>query len=111
MADRTVPRLPKLPELTWLQALLLLGGAFVFAAFIWGVRRYDVYTDRSPSAPEGSVIAATIDRTSPDWPAFEAKLPEKARQAMSVAGDLKSVTLFAVPGMGPDLDWWTVEAL
>lgn len=122
MADRTVPRLPKLPELapwrgtrstglTWLQALLLLGGAFVFATLIWGTRRYDFYVDRTPSAPEGALLAATIDRTSPDWPAFEAKLPEKARQALFVAGDLKSVTLFAVPGTGPDPDWWTVEAL
>jgi hypothetical protein len=111
MQDRTVPRLPKLPELTWLQALLLLGGAFVFASLIWGARRYDVYVDRTPSAPENAVFAATIDRSSPDWPAFESKLPEKARQALAVAAGLKSVTLFAVPGTGVDLEWWTVEAM
>lgn len=111
MADRTVPRLPKLPELTKLQALLLLGGAFVFA---WTVRfalRTDVFVDRTPSAPEDAVLAATIDRTSPDWPAFEASLPEGARQALAVAADLESVTLFAVPGESGELLWWTVEAL
>ena len=111
MADRTVPRLPKLRELTKLQALLLLGGAFVFA---WAVRfalRTDVYVDRTPSAPEGAVLAATIDRTSSDWPAFEAALPEKARQALAVASGLESVTLFAVQGDGGALQWWTVEAL
>jgi len=110
MPDRTVPR-PKLHELTKLQALLLLGGAFVFAALIRGVRHYDFFVDRSPSAPEGAVLAATIDRNSEDWPAFEAKLPEKARQALFVAGDLKSVTLFAIPGAGDELEWWTVEAM
>ena len=111
MADRTVPRLPKLPELTWLQALLLLGGAFVFSLLIWGSRRYDLYVDRTPSAPENSILAATIDLTSPDWAAFETKLPEKAREALFVAAGLKSATLFAVPDGQGDLQWWTVEAL
>ncbi len=111
MADRTVPRLPKLPELTKLQALLLLGGAFVFGMGVWASGRYDVFVDRTPSAPEGAVFAATLDRTVPYWSAFEAVLPEKARQAFSVAAGLETVTLFAVPGTGAELEWWTVEAM
>lgn len=40
MLDRPARKLPKLPELTKLQALLLLGGAFVLAAVIWTVTQY-----------------------------------------------------------------------
>lgn len=111
MQDRTVPRLPKLPELTKLQALLLLGGAFVFGMGIWAACRYDIFVDRTPSAPKGAVLAATLDRTVPFWSDFEAVLPEKARQALAVTEGLDTVTLFAVPGVGGGLDWWTVEAL
>lgn len=106
-----LPKLPKLPELTKLQALLLLGGAFVFAALAWGAARYDVFTDRTLSAPETAVFAATVDRTSPDWAAFEASLPEGPRQALAVAADMKDPTLFAVRGEDGALQWGTVEAL
>lgn len=111
MAARTLPRLPKLPKLSKLQALLLLGGAFVFGAAILGACRYDLYVDRSPAAPESSLFAATIDRASQNWLTFEPKLPERARQALSNAGSLKSVTLFAVPGAGSEPEWGLVEAL
>lgn len=111
MADRTVPRLPKLPELTKLQALLLLGGAFVFGMGVWAACRYDLFLDRSPSAPASAVFAATIDRAAPEWPALEARLPEGARQALAVAGDIETPTLFAVRDAGGGLAWSTVEAL
>jgi len=89
-----------------------LGGAFVFASLGWAALRYDLVVDRTPAVPDDAVLAATIlDRRSEDWLAFEAKLPEKARQALSQAGDLASVTLFAVPGAGIELDWGLLEAL
>lgn len=106
----TLRKLPRLPELTKLQALLLAGGAFVFASAFWAACRFDVFIDRTPSAPAGTVFAATVDRRSPHWPELEAALPEKARQASRVAEGLDSMTLFAVPG-ADGLEWWTVEAL
>lgn len=105
-------KLPRLRELTKLQALLLLGGAFVFAVVAWTACRYDFFVDRTPSAPEGAVFAATVDRTAPDWASFEASLPEGPRQALAAAADVKAPTVFAMPdaeGMG--LQWSTVEAL
>ena len=112
MADRTVPRLPKLHELTKLQALLLLGGAFVFAVLVWGFRRYDLVVDRTPAAPEDSVMAATIYGVqTEEWRGFAAKLPERARQALSNVGELDSVTLFAVPDETGKLQWGVLEAL
>lgn len=112
MADRTVPRLPKLPELTKLQALLLLGGAFVFVAFASISLNYAVVVDRTPGVPAGAVAAATLlDRSSEYWRVFEAKLPEPARQALAQAGDARTVTLFAVPGSDGSLQWGLSEAL
>lgn len=111
MAEQPLPKLPKLAKLSGLQALLLLGGAFVFSALAWGFNRYEIVADRTPAAPEGAVFAATLlDRTGQDWPAFEAALPEEARKALAVADGPESVTLFAVP-QGKELQWWTVEAM
>ncbi|MEK7546378.1 MAG: hypothetical protein AAB554_04890 [Patescibacteria group bacterium] len=121
MAARTLPRLPKLPKLAaWrsftrlsgFQALLLLGGAFVFASVAFVSSRYDVIIDRTAAVPESSVLAATItDRFDEHWPAFESRLPEKARQALSRSGNARSVTIFAVHGPSTELDWSSLEEL
>lgn len=108
----TAKILPKLPKLTKLQALLLLGGALVFVALAWTTRRYDVFVDRTASAPEDAVFAATIDRASRDWADFETSLPEGPLQALAMAADARRPTVFAVrDAEGTGLQWGVVEAM
>lgn len=114
-----VPSLAKLKtiKLTKLQALLLLGGAFVSVVGIWTVTHYHFLRDTTPQVPANSVLAL---RFMPIGPVsrFEAKrqkivsvLPLEAQQAINLAGQGQAWTLFAVPGEEGSLQWWILEAM
>ncbi len=111
--------LPKLPKLTLskLQALLLLGGAFVFAtALVLGLR-YRLALDTTPTVPARAVVALSILKKDPSffagqpWQRFLASLPAPAAQALTQATPGQSMTLFAVPDENGGLQWSLVEAL
>ncbi|MFA5854392.1 MAG: hypothetical protein WC866_04910 [Patescibacteria group bacterium] len=103
-------------KLSGLQALLLLGGAFVFVGFLI-VRSYTLVLDTSPTAPPQSEIVLSIvkrDETflkSAAWAKFLAALPKEAAQALSQAQADHTATLFAVRGEDGALAWGLVEAL
>lgn len=111
MAALTLPKLPKLRELTRLQALLLLGGAFVFGACAWASGRYELIADRSASVPESAVLAVSVPRRTEDWIALETILPEPAKQALSQAEPDRSATIFAVSDQDGSLQWGLREAM
>lgn len=116
MAAPTLQKLPKLRELTKLQALLPLGGAFVFAV---GLLFYThrLVLDTSPTAPpQSEIILSFLNReeaflSTPAWQRFVAALPDEARAAVSQAVPSHSATLFAVRSPKGALQWGLVEAL
>ena len=111
--------LPKLPKLTLskLQALLLLGGAFVFASCLFVACRYRLALDTTPQAPPGTVAVLSVlrrdeaFRNSQPWKKFLAALPKEAGFALSQAVPGQAATLFAVRGQEENLQWGLVEAL
>lgn len=103
-------------KLRGLQALLPLGGAFVFAV---GLLFYThrLVLDTSPTAPPQSEIVLSILRrdsaylsTAP-WQRFLTSLPKEAGFAVSQAVPGQTATLFAVRSQDGVLQWGLVEAL
>ncbi len=111
--------LPKLPRLTLskLQALLLLGGAFVFASVIAVGLRYRLVLDTTPTVPDRAVVALSVLKKDPaffasqSWQRFLASLPAPTAQALAQATPGQSITVFAVPGENDGLQWGLVEAM
>lgn len=98
------------------QALLLLGGAFVFVVFLL-LRPYALVVDTGPTAPpESEIIFSFLRRdtaflTSEPWQKFLASLPKEAVSALEQAPAGQTATLFAVRGEDDSLHWGLVEML
>lgn len=114
--ELNLPKPRKLPELSKLQALLLLGGAFVFVAYLL-LRPYALVLDTSPIAPPRSEIALSVLRhdeaflKSAAWEKFKAALPKEAQAALTQAAPGESTTLFAIRDENGVLRWGLAEAL
>ncbi len=112
-----VPTLPKLNglKLTKLQALLLLGGAFVLAAAYWSASRYRLVKDPTGSAPSTSTVVAHFLPQDPDSDPEKGRarlfsaLPREARETLASASPNEAVTLFAVPSDDGRLLWTRLD--
>ncbi|HTK04709.1 MAG TPA: hypothetical protein VL500_03935 [Candidatus Eisenbacteria bacterium] len=112
-----VPSLPKLKaiKLTKLQALLLLGGAFVLAGAGWLLLNDRLVLDATSEAPASSLLvlqflpkkAGTAEEEASRK--FLAALPPEAQSAAAQAAPGRTVILFATPGQGDALQWGTLE--
>ncbi len=96
-----LPRLPKL-TLSKLQALLLLGGAFVLGPLLWIAVHYRLVLDSSPEAPPSSILAVSLVRhddaflKSEGWERFLASASLGANGAFKgLALSKRPTTLFA----------------
>ena len=112
-----VPSLPKLKplKLTKLQALLLLGGAFVLAAAIWVLSVDQLVPDASTLAPKEAVFALRLLRqdsavsANQGWAKFRSSLPPEAQKALSQAGNHQPLALFATANQNGVLTWNTAD--
>ena len=106
-----LPRKPKLRELSKLQALLLLGGAFVLLAIGWTVSRDRLVRDLTTQAPDGAVFALQLlpkdsdPSSGPAWQAFVSALPTEAKSALGQAKMGPGSVLFATRTAAGDLKW------
>lgn len=114
-----VPPLPKLKtlRLSKLQALLLIGGAFVLAALLWLCLRYRLVADTPSAVPGDPVFAMRLSPAAEGTKAQEARrrfmdaLPPEAVEAIKLQDSALPATFFAVRDVTGRLQWGVLEAL